>query len=292
MAPSLRRACHTGDHEPVDRHRPPAPGRAAPRPTATSSRGSSPASRGRWPRPSASNRRRPGDRARSSPTSPRCCPFWLGELDRIVLGQASAAVPFGRSQDDPMRIGLIERERTLPLPVLFDRVDAGLHDWELRLATLSATDLARIGRHPRLGEMPRRGRSPSGSAWATPRTTSPSSRTILAAPGADGSRPCSSCTPSRSASWPATCWAVGWSAWPSLRFRWAVAGRRRARRPGHPVRRAGRHGGRRPAGRRSTSPRPAAVLVAVLRNVRIPGMVLVAARRGVATCWPSSPTAA
>ena len=30
-----------------------------------------------------------------------------------------------------MRIGLIERERTLPLPVLFGRVDAGLRDWEL-----------------------------------------------------------------------------------------------------------------------------------------------------------------
>src|SRR5262245_32619634 len=28
-------------------------------------------------------------------------PFWLGELDRILLG--SGLVPFGRGQDDPMR---------------------------------------------------------------------------------------------------------------------------------------------------------------------------------------------
>ena len=80
-------------------------------------------------------------------------PFWLGELDRIVLVRSTAAVPFGRNQDDPMRIGLIERERTLPLAVLFDRVDTGLHDWELRLATLTPTDLDRLGQHPVRGEM-------------------------------------------------------------------------------------------------------------------------------------------
>ena len=79
-------------------------------------------------------------------------PFWLGELDRIVLG-GEAVVPFGRGQDDPMRIGLIERERTLPLAVLFSRVDTGFRDWELRLATLSASDLERRGQHPTRGEM-------------------------------------------------------------------------------------------------------------------------------------------
>ena len=52
-----------------------------------------------------------------------------------------------------MRIGLIERERTLPLPVLFARVDGGLHDWELRLATLTPADLERVGRHQLRGDM-------------------------------------------------------------------------------------------------------------------------------------------
>jgi len=79
-------------------------------------------------------------------------PFWLGELDRVVLG-GEDVVPFGRGQDDPMRIGLIERERTLPLTVLFSRVDTGFRDWELRLATLSASDLERRGQHPTRGEM-------------------------------------------------------------------------------------------------------------------------------------------
>ena len=80
-------------------------------------------------------------------------PYWLGELDRIVLAPGDTAMPFGRNQDDPMRIGLIERERTLPLPVLFGRVDAGLRDWELRLATLTPDDLERTGHHLRLGEL-------------------------------------------------------------------------------------------------------------------------------------------
>jgi hypothetical protein len=81
-------------------------------------------------------------------------PFWLGELDRIVLDGRSGPVPFGRTIDDHLRIGLIERDRTLPLAVLFGGIDSGLHDWELRLATLSTADLARIGVHVRLGEMP------------------------------------------------------------------------------------------------------------------------------------------
>jgi hypothetical protein len=81
-------------------------------------------------------------------------PFWLGELDRIVLDRGHDPVPFGRMADDHLRIGLIERDRTLPLAVLFGGIDTGLHDWELRLATLSAADLAKVGRHVRLGEMP------------------------------------------------------------------------------------------------------------------------------------------
>jgi hypothetical protein len=79
-------------------------------------------------------------------------PFWLGELERVVDGGAEP-VPFGRIADDRNRVALIERDRTLPLRVLFARVDRGLHDWAERLPTLSAEERARLGRHPRLGEM-------------------------------------------------------------------------------------------------------------------------------------------
>ncbi len=85
-------------------------------------------------------------------------PFWLGELERVVDGGAPTgvgkAVPFGRIADDPVRIGVIERDRSLPLRVLFARVDAGLREWADRLATLTDADRAQIGVHPRLGELP------------------------------------------------------------------------------------------------------------------------------------------
>ncbi len=79
-------------------------------------------------------------------------PFWLGELERVVDGEP-APVPFGRTADDVVRIGLLERDRTLPLRVLFGRIDRGLHDWAERLPTLSAEERAKLGRHPRLGDM-------------------------------------------------------------------------------------------------------------------------------------------
>jgi hypothetical protein len=81
-------------------------------------------------------------------------PFWLGEMERVIDGDGSAAVPFGRTADDPIRIGFIERDRSLPLRVLFGRIDMGLRAWEERIPTLTDAESARVGAHPRLGEMP------------------------------------------------------------------------------------------------------------------------------------------
>jgi hypothetical protein len=85
-------------------------------------------------------------------------PYWLGELERIVDGgPGDEPVPFGRVADDPVRIGFIGRDRTLPLRVLFARIDTGLRDWSERLPTLTDEDAGRLGRHPRLGDMPAAG---------------------------------------------------------------------------------------------------------------------------------------
>lgn len=81
-------------------------------------------------------------------------PFWLGELERVLEGDGSAPVPFGRVADDASRIGLIARDRSLPLRVLFARIDDGLRSWLDRLPTLTDADRAKVGVHPRLGEMP------------------------------------------------------------------------------------------------------------------------------------------
>ncbi|MDH4142844.1 MAG: hypothetical protein OEV61_09545 [Chloroflexota bacterium] len=79
-------------------------------------------------------------------------PFWLGELERVVDGTPEP-VPFGRNANDAVRIGLIGRERTLPLRVLFERIDGGLEAWSDRLTTLTEPERDKVGLHPRLGEM-------------------------------------------------------------------------------------------------------------------------------------------
>jgi hypothetical protein len=82
-------------------------------------------------------------------------PFWLGEYERVVeAGHAAGeGTPFGRVSGDALRIGVLGRDRTLPLRELFDRIDAGIGRWERRLTASRAGDDGFAGLHPRLGEM-------------------------------------------------------------------------------------------------------------------------------------------
>ena len=82
-------------------------------------------------------------------------PFWLGEYERVVEAGRGAGEgqPFGRTSEDALRIGILERDRTLPLRELFDRIDAGIDRWERRLADAPAGEDEAMGTHPRLGEM-------------------------------------------------------------------------------------------------------------------------------------------
>ncbi len=82
-------------------------------------------------------------------------PFWLGEYGRILEadGPAGVLLPFGRVSDDQVRLGVIERDRRFPLMDLFERIDDGIARWERRVAATSAEEGARVGLHPRNGEM-------------------------------------------------------------------------------------------------------------------------------------------
>jgi hypothetical protein len=82
-------------------------------------------------------------------------PFWLGEYERIVVAGRSPgnALPFGRTATDSLRLGILERDRTLPLRELFDRIDAGVARWERRLAAGTAGEGSAVGLHPARGEM-------------------------------------------------------------------------------------------------------------------------------------------
>jgi hypothetical protein len=83
-------------------------------------------------------------------------PFWLGEFERVVEARRSAgdAEPFGRVSGDAMRLGILERDRTLPLRELFARVEVGIARWLVRIPTVSAEEGRARGVHPRDGDVP------------------------------------------------------------------------------------------------------------------------------------------
>lgn len=79
-------------------------------------------------------------------------PFWLGEAERIVAGSESA-VPFGRTQLDPVRMAAIEHDRTLPIGDLVSRIDRSAASYELVLGDWDDRALERQGLHASLGEL-------------------------------------------------------------------------------------------------------------------------------------------
>lgn len=80
-------------------------------------------------------------------------PFWLGEAERILDGDGAAPVPFGRVASDTIRIGVIGRDRTVPLRELFARLASDGSRVARRMRTLADHEPARVGVHPRLGEL-------------------------------------------------------------------------------------------------------------------------------------------
>jgi hypothetical protein len=83
-------------------------------------------------------------------------PFWQGEMERILAGAAAGGaepVPFGRVATDALRLGVLERDRSLPPTELYDRIASSLDRFERRWSTLTADERASRGLHPRLGEM-------------------------------------------------------------------------------------------------------------------------------------------
>ena len=81
--------------------------------------------------------------------------YWLGEFERLVdAGRGPGdGQPFGRLATDQLRAGVLERDRTLPLRELFDRIDSSIARWERRTSAGTEAEGAAVGLHPLLGEM-------------------------------------------------------------------------------------------------------------------------------------------
>jgi hypothetical protein len=75
-------------------------------------------------------------------------PYWQGEIERILAGTPEP-VPFGRIAADPVRIGILARDRSLPPGELYDRTFLALDRLERRLRTLTPAELT-------VGAMPER----------------------------------------------------------------------------------------------------------------------------------------
>jgi hypothetical protein len=77
-------------------------------------------------------------------------PYWMGEIERILAGPEPA--PYGRTHEDGLRVGIIERDRSLPIRELVARIAAGTARYDRRLPELSTADVSRRGLHPTRGE--------------------------------------------------------------------------------------------------------------------------------------------
>jgi hypothetical protein len=73
-------------------------------------------------------------------------PFWLGEAERI-LDATDPPATIGRVATDDFRIGLIARDRTLPVRELVARVQNGIDRWRGRWAELDDPSRNRSGSH-------------------------------------------------------------------------------------------------------------------------------------------------
>jgi DinB superfamily len=79
-------------------------------------------------------------------------PYWLAEAERLIDG-CGGVTPFGRAADDSVRIGIIGRDRTVPLRALFERVEADGARVARRMRELTANEAGCRGIRPARGEL-------------------------------------------------------------------------------------------------------------------------------------------
>lgn len=96
--------------------------------------------------------------------------FWIGEIELIIdenVARREVAIaaaragdeagieppPFGRLEDDPLRVGIINRDRAFPSRELLARIDVEAGRVARRLRDLDAQEVEMVGRHPTRGDL-------------------------------------------------------------------------------------------------------------------------------------------
>ena len=85
-------------------------------------------------------------------------PFWLGEIELVLAesgraGEGADPPSFGRTEQDPLRIELIGRDRMFPARELVDRIDVEAARVARRLRSLKERETTTIGRHVTRGDL-------------------------------------------------------------------------------------------------------------------------------------------
>jgi hypothetical protein len=86
-------------------------------------------------------------------------PFWLGEIELIIdadvvrIEPDVEPPPFGRLEADPLRVGIIDRDRLFPSRELLARIDVEGRRAARRLRDLHARQVQMLGRHPTRGDL-------------------------------------------------------------------------------------------------------------------------------------------
>ena len=80
-------------------------------------------------------------------------PYWVDQSRAVVAGYEEEAVPFGRTSTDADRVGAIERDRGLPIPVLWSQTLSDIEAARQYIESLDEQALAARGAHPTLGVM-------------------------------------------------------------------------------------------------------------------------------------------
>ena len=79
--------------------------------------------------------------------------YWHGELARVVAGDGSAPVPFGRIASDPSRLARIDALRQQPAGELVDEIGARAPEVAAFVERLTPVEAARVGSHPTRGDI-------------------------------------------------------------------------------------------------------------------------------------------
>jgi hypothetical protein len=80
-------------------------------------------------------------------------PYWQGEIERVLAGRGNGPVPFGRTSEDPGRVGAIEAWRHEPPTEQMARLAGALMLLRTYLLGLSEAQWGGRGLHARRGEM-------------------------------------------------------------------------------------------------------------------------------------------